>query len=178
MDSFICKFEASSIHTADPATPHSTTAIISKHPPSSRKDRGWKVIKPQPSALDKYAPSHVEFIPAHSNRGTRMKDVFYPRGWSFDSYLFCSYQVAHEGHQQWQGQCGPVGSAGMKHRLVQGMCKQVAITAHRGVLWASVYIPISNIQLMKMHPGIARGNAALAMRKFQVVSQRSCLVLC
>src|SRR5882724_13661141 len=26
--------------------------LAQKHPPSSRKDRGWKVIKPQPSTLD------------------------------------------------------------------------------------------------------------------------------
>src|SRR5882724_10163040 len=36
--------------------------LSQKHPPSSRKDQGWKVIKPRLSMLDKYAPLHVEFI--------------------------------------------------------------------------------------------------------------------
>ena len=36
--------------------------LSQKHPPFSQKDHGWKVIQPQLSALDKYAPSHAEFI--------------------------------------------------------------------------------------------------------------------
>src|SRR5882724_10590525 len=44
------------------APPIPPPPLSQKHPPSSQKDRGWKVVKPRQSTLDKYTPLHVESI--------------------------------------------------------------------------------------------------------------------